>query len=160
MGDLPLNALLSPAAGASMRNALAPEPVQYQTQVAPEQAAAFNAYVANLARLQKRPVESVMRDVEDYDLQGAFQSGFKPDARGHLGDRYKKPNHPTFSDQSQYHGVEGNVGGTWLRANGRDVFQAGPTNVQNMGGVQGLQDYFRKYEPGVQLVLPAPFPGY
>jgi len=168
MGDLPQNALLDFSAAGSLPlqkpNALMPMkapadfeaamPRQWETKLGPQQMPGFQAYVANLARLQGRPVESVMRDTADYDLQGAYLSGFKPDERGHLGDRYKKPNHPTFSDQSQYHGVGGNMGGRWAYENGRDVFYAGPTNVANMGGPQGLQGYFQKYEPGVQLVLP------
>lgn len=40
---------------------------------------------------------------EDYDLRGAYKSGLKKDDEsGHWSDKYKKPNHPTFSDQSQY----------------------------------------------------------
>lgn len=40
---------------------------------------------------------------EDYDLRGAYKSGFKADPKsGHWPDTYKKPNHPTFSDQSVY----------------------------------------------------------
>jgi cell wall-associated NlpC family hydrolase len=39
----------------------------------------------------------------DYDLRGAFSAGLKPDPQsGHWPDTYKKPNHPTFSDQSRY----------------------------------------------------------
>lgn len=39
----------------------------------------------------------------DYDLRGAYKEGFKPDpVTGHWPDTYKKPNHPTFSDQSIY----------------------------------------------------------
>src|ERR1051326_8883512 len=39
----------------------------------------------------------------DYDLRGAFRAGLTPDPRtGHWPDRFKKPNHPTFSDESQY----------------------------------------------------------
>ncbi|MGX9389621.1 cell wall hydrolase [Nitrobacteraceae bacterium UC4449_H16] len=38
----------------------------------------------------------------DYDLRGAFKAGVTPAANGHWPDTYKKPNHPTFSDQSQY----------------------------------------------------------
>lgn len=39
----------------------------------------------------------------DYDLRGAFKSGLTPDAKtGHWPDTFKKPNHPTFSDQSIY----------------------------------------------------------
>lgn len=40
---------------------------------------------------------------EDYDLRGAFKEGLAKDIRsGHWSDKYKKPNHPTFSDQSIY----------------------------------------------------------
>jgi hypothetical protein len=39
---------------------------------------------------------------QDYDLRGAFKQGFKPDEKGHWPDMFKKPNHPTFSDQSVY----------------------------------------------------------
>ena len=39
----------------------------------------------------------------DYDLRGAFKAGVKPDPRtGHWPDTFKLPNHPTFSDESQY----------------------------------------------------------
>ena len=41
---------------------------------------------------------------EDYDMRGLWKAnpGAVPDARGHWPDTYKLPNHPTFSDQSQY----------------------------------------------------------
>jgi hypothetical protein len=39
---------------------------------------------------------------EDYDLRGAFKAGFRPDEGGHWPDTFKKPNHPTFSNESQY----------------------------------------------------------
>jgi hypothetical protein len=38
----------------------------------------------------------------DYDLRGAFKAGVKPAANGHWPDTFKKPNHPTFSDESRY----------------------------------------------------------
>jgi len=39
----------------------------------------------------------------DYDLRGAYKAGLTKDiATGHWKDAFKKPNHPTFSDQSQY----------------------------------------------------------
>lgn len=39
----------------------------------------------------------------DYDLRGAYKSGMSKDPEtGHWNDKFKKPNHPTFSDQSQY----------------------------------------------------------
>lgn len=51
---------------------------------------------------------------QDYDLRGAFKSGFKPDPQtGHWGDTYKKPNHPTFSNQSKWAGDYPDKAGTW-----------------------------------------------
>lgn len=159
MAQPPVNQLMAVKTGPQMDAA---EMRNYETKLAPHQAQAFQAYVANLARLQRRTPQSVLQDTHDYDLQGAFLAGLRPDARGHLQDTYKKPNHPTFSDQSQYHGVDGNVGGVWDRVNGADRFTAGATNVTNMGGPEGLQRYFQQREQGVQLVLPQqpPFPGY
>ncbi len=40
---------------------------------------------------------------EDYDFRGAFKAGLKPDPEtAHWPDTFKKPNHETFSDESQY----------------------------------------------------------
>lgn len=47
----------------------------------------------------------------DYDLRGAFKAGLTPSANGHWPDTYKKPNHPTFSDQSRY--ADFGTPGTW-----------------------------------------------
>lgn len=50
----------------------------------------------------------------DYDLRGAFKAGEVPGADGHWTDRFKKPNHPTFSDQSQYaKGADAGKAGRW-----------------------------------------------
>lgn len=38
----------------------------------------------------------------DYDLRGAFKAGVVPDADGHMPDTFKKPNHPTFSVESEH----------------------------------------------------------
>lgn len=51
---------------------------------------------------------------EDYDLRGAFKAGVNPDPKtGHWPDTFKKPNHPTFSDQSVYAGQAPDKAGTW-----------------------------------------------
>ena len=51
----------------------------------------------------------------DYDLVGAFLAGVTRDpATGHMPDRFKKPNHPTFSIESQYAtGKWKQYAGTW-----------------------------------------------
>lgn len=50
---------------------------------------------------------------DDYDLRGAFKAGLSPDSNGHWPDTYKKPNHPTFSDQSIYYKAAPDKAGRW-----------------------------------------------
>lgn len=51
---------------------------------------------------------------EDYDLRGAFMANVKPDPEtGHWPDKFKKPNHPTFSDQSKYAKDRPELAGSW-----------------------------------------------
>lgn len=49
----------------------------------------------------------------DYDLQGAYLGGATPAENGHFPDTWKKPNHPTFSDQSKYSKDAPNSAGHW-----------------------------------------------
>lgn len=66
---------------------------QYTTQLSPIQEQEFQRWKAVYA-----PKDSG----KDYDLRGAFKEGLEPGKDGHWSDKYKKPNHPTFSDQSIY----------------------------------------------------------
>ncbi len=129
-------------------NALAPQPAdpldftsRYNTQLSPAEEQQFQAWAAANNRA---------RDLYDYDLRGAFKSGAATAPNGHLPDTYKKPNHPTFSDQSQYHGVDGYQGGTWGGGDGKpDTFTPGATNMLPPGA---LQRYFQQREPTAQLL--------
>lgn len=59
----------------------------------------------------------------DYDMRGAFKAGLTPDPQtGHWPDTFKKPNHPTFSDESQY--ASYGSPGKWTGPN-HDIFQPG-----------------------------------
>lgn len=50
----------------------------------------------------------------DYDLRGAFKAGLKPDPEtGHWPDTFKKPNHPTFSNESIYYPYAPQKAGHW-----------------------------------------------
>lgn len=54
----------------------------------------------------------------NYDFRAAYKEGLKSslnskDNMQHWGDIGKKPNHPTFSNESKYHNVDGNIGGSW-----------------------------------------------
>ena len=71
-----------------------------------------------------------------------------------MPDTYKKPNHPTFSVESKYNNVDGNIGGKWSEDNGKTIFEPSTTNISNLGE-DGLKNYFDKYEKGVELKLPA-----
>lgn len=89
----------------------------------------------------------------DYDARGFFKAGAGAAENGHGSDEFKKPNHPTFSDQSKYHGSDGNEGGKWGKDGDADTFMPSPTNLKNMSPEQ-LKRYFAKVEPGAKLLLP------
>lgn len=78
---------------------------QYDTKLTPAEEAEFIKWKEKHA-----PKDSG----EDYDLRGAFRAGLKPDpSTGHWPDTYKKPNHPTFSDQSIYAKDRPDLAGRW-----------------------------------------------
>lgn len=97
-------------------------------------------------------------DSIDYDMRGYFKANpdVKPNDPGvHYPDTFKKPNHPTFSDQSKYNGVDGYYGGVWGKEDDKDTFNPSSTNLNNMNKDQ-LQDYFNRVEPKAILKLPKP----
>ena len=58
-----------------------------------------------LMRMSLERGRNVYNDMNDYDMAGAYNAGMlTPDGRGHLDDTFKKPNHPTFSNESIYSG--------------------------------------------------------
>jgi hypothetical protein len=89
-------------------------------------------------------------DTYDYDLRGAWKAGNRSDDRGHFPDTWKKPNHPTFSDESIY-SKPGQIGGHWGKEDNKDTFTPSETN-RRMYGQKGLEDYFRKREPEAKLL--------
>jgi len=125
---------------------------QYNTALSPAQEAEFQ----NWAKSQSSAVgRDVTKDTYDYDLRGWFaQNGPQPLSGAHLTDQWKKPNHPTFSTGSIYHGADGNEGGQWdKQPDGSWTFTPGSTNQKNFSPAE-MQDYFNKVEPGNKL-LPA-----
>lgn len=119
---------------------------RYNTALSPQDEAMFQAWSTDESKRQGR---NILNDLYDYDLRGLWNSGggFGGE-NGHAGDTYKKPNHPTFSDQSQYNGVDGYVGGVWEETpQGMTYTAAG----SNMYPPQELQRYFDRAEPGVRL---------
>lgn len=78
---------------------------RFNTKLSPEQEAGFAAWKAKYA-----PKDSGY----DYDLRGAYAAGVTPDPKtGHWPDTFKKPNHPTFSDESKYAPLAPDKAGHW-----------------------------------------------
>ena len=124
----------------------------FNTEIPPELMPDFEKWVEKESKVKGRDVK---RDLEDYDLQGYWlETGGKGnDERGHGPDKFKKPNHPTFSTDSKYHGKDFQ-GGTWKTdESGKSEFVASPHNIKNLGR-SGLSSYFDKYERGTKLSLP------
>ena len=117
---------------------------RYNTKLSYEEEAQFQKW----AKMEGRD-----KDVYDYDIRGAWKElktgKMSEDERGHLGDKYKKPNHPTFSDQSKYNGIDGYVGGTWSEENGKTVYRVSKSNTMSKAQ---LKRYFERVEPDVILI--------
>jgi len=96
----------------------------------------------------------------DYDLRGAFKAGLTPDSTtGHWPDTYKKPNHPTFSDESKYaqYGTPGHwEGETFIPGTAK---QAGVSDAQakeyllkeGLRSIEG-QNFLNKAQPRIQTL--------
>lgn len=138
-----------------------PQPVEppdmtsmYNTQLSPADEAKYQEWGKQQAALRPDG-RNPANDAFDYDMRGFWQKGDAFADNGHAGDQFKKPNHPTFSNQSQYHGVDGHQGGVW--GGGQDgqpwTFTPSATNLQ-MNDAGDLQHYFQTQEKGNQLILP------
>lgn len=78
---------------------------QYNTALSPEQEAQFQQWRSKLPQQ--------LQYMGDYDLKGAFLANAQQSANAHFTDQFKKPNHPSFSVESQYSRGPSMVGGTW-----------------------------------------------
>jgi len=95
----------------------------------------------------------------DYDIRGAWKKNLKASGNDHFNDEFKKPNHPTFSDQSIYHGTQDEngrtfVGGSWGNKGNRDTFTPSRTMLNNTHDPEILKRYIKEREPNVDLILP------
>lgn len=115
------------------------------------------AFVAWAKENKKNPDNETI----DYDLRGLWKSGGKFGDSGHATDRYKKPNHPTFSEESMYHDTptpSGGryIGGKWTHPadDARGTFTPSMEMLDTTHPSSMLKGYFNKYEPEYDLVLP------
>lgn len=127
---------------------------RYNTPLPPEQESAFQDWMTK----KSAGGRDISKDLYDYDMRGDWLAGAGRDERGHGTDKFKKPNHPTFSTGSIYHGVDGHEGGVWdEKPNGAWSFAPSRTNLQHYSPDE-LKNYFQKVEPGNHLTLPAQEP--
>jgi hypothetical protein len=76
----------------------------YNTKLSPDEEKGFQKWKQRMA-----PRDSGA----DYDLRGAYKSQAAQAKNGHWPDTYKKPNHPTFSNESRYAPYAPNKAGSW-----------------------------------------------
>lgn len=127
----------------------------YNTPLSPADQAAFQAWTIGESARRGR---DVTRDLEDYDLQGYWKDIGKKDAssQGHMTDVYKKPNHPTFSDQSKYHNTPAPWGGKFVGGKWDDTgYTPSPEMLAHTHNADELARYFKEAEPDMKLRLPA-----
>lgn len=124
---------------------------QFNTPIPTQKTGAYRDWIRRqIANTGKDP----SKDSEDYDVQGYYLSGQGTDPRGHGPDTFKKPNHPTFSDESQYSNLSDQRGGTWgSTGTGKNYFLSMPSNLKYRS-LDDLKQYFNRYEPGVTLEPP------
>lgn len=125
------------------------------TPLSPEQEALFRRWLSEQSRALGR---NLGNDLHDYDLRGQFaDTGGAPVQPGHGTDKYKKPNHPTFSDESKYSTPQA-PGGHWDETKPeRWAFVPSPQMLAD-----GLPEhspgemlaYFAQAEPDVELRRP------
>jgi len=105
----------------------------------------------------------ILNDLQDYDLRGYWKERGKVEdlsnPSAHLPDKYKKPNHPTFSTDSKYSGLVQDgvkyMGGQWSDlGNNRWKYVPSKEMLTNTHSPKMLMDYFKKYEKESKLVLP------
>lgn len=120
---------------------------QFNTTLNPEKEAQFQAWAES---------QNKLRDLQDYDLRGFFNTQGQVAANGHSSDKFKKPNHPTFSDQSIYNNSanpEGGryVGGTWDQVNGQDRFTPTAEMLRSTHPLNQMRRYMADVEPNAVL---------
>jgi hypothetical protein len=90
---------------------------RYNTPLTKREQEHFDNWAIKQSERQGR---NILMDKGAYDIQGFWKAGDwkRMDADNHGTDTWKKPNHPTFSNHSRYHGADGWYGGNWTEEAG------------------------------------------
>lgn len=121
---------------------------KYNTDLGHDETA-FRHWMREQSTTSKR---NLSHDLYDYDLRGWYQkNGAK--AVGAMSDRFKKPNHITFSTASKHHGTDGHRGGKWRQMPSGDwCFTPSATNLSHFSPGD-YESYFRDVESGNHVDL-------
>ena len=104
---------------------------QYNTELSPEEQQEYDQWIQ---RNSARHGRDLSKDNFDYDTRGQFKDSRGADLPlGHGPDTHKKPNHPTFSNESRYHGAGGRMGGQW------DADETGSETLQPYNPARGYR---------------------
>lgn len=126
----------------------------FNTELSRENQTRFRTWLRNLSQATGRDRS---QDLINYDLQGYWLNGGHVDkGQGHMPDTYKKPNHPTFSNESIYHGLPDETGipyegGVWGQD---DSYTPSVRMLQTTIQPDQLIQYFRQVEPNSKLKFP------
>lgn len=131
--------------------------------------AAHGLMISPKAKPDKPPFDEYYRSVPEgkndtthYDLRQAYENlpydemiKFAKKNDYHLPDTYKKPTHPTFSNESVFHSDK-TPGGIWEYDDADRVWIFEPSlhNIQTMGGEEKYEEWFKANEPDVILRFP------
>lgn len=90
---------------------------------------------------------------DDYDYRGWWEENKGADVKEgvHFVDKYKKPNHITFSDESKYSDNE-KKGGKWRQVGDKWEFHPSDFNLKQHSRAE-LESYFNKNEPNSTIVF-------
>ena len=132
----------------------------YNTDLSPKAEEKFQAWLGEQSEAKGKDMS---KDLIDYDVRGFWKAGAHAEEKsGHGPDTYKKPNHPTFSDESKYSGMiaphGGNyLGGKWGKDDeNNDTFTPSEHMMANTHKADMLKKYMAEREPNTILILPAP----
>lgn len=126
---------------------------RFNTSLAPADEAKYRTW---LARQGQRTGRDMSRDTDDYDMRGFYKETAGADVSpGHFTDKFKKPNHPTFSTESIYAGTPAPGGEKWDAGEwGNGTFTPSLHMLARTHPLPRLRDYMSRAEPDTRLLGP------
>ena len=131
----------------------------FNTELTEQEEKAYQTWIQQVKTITGRDLS---KDTETYDMRGFWKEApgeqlqrILDDNDAHFTDKYKKPNHPTFSNESQYSKGEWE-GGTWSYDGKKEIFTPSRRMLEKTHPSGWLEWYFKKALPESELVLPEP----